>query len=261
MESIGEVQSDEELHHMINNANPDINGNEVINYTEFMGVMAEAEFYYLFMDTFEMLDVQKTGYVSAGSLDRALCGVCDLISDDRMSIIDTEDMDMQIDYETFADMLLGKPLTSTTCFRSAIPKGLSLLLILEQIEVGHPGDERQSYSKPAKAQGAEQPSKKFALGARIPKKPKQARTEYTHVDKNCKQCKKHGGAHTMHNTAECCCFNKDRTPTRGTFAQAAQKSHEDSRPKKFYTQALARMEKLEKSLKKANKKGKKRLPS
>jgi len=110
MESIGEVRSDEELRHMINNANPDIDGNEVINYTEFMGVMAEAEFYYLFMDTFEMLDVQKTGYVSAGSLDRALCGVRDLISDDRMSIIDTEDMDMQIDYETFADMLLGKPL-------------------------------------------------------------------------------------------------------------------------------------------------------
>jgi calmodulin len=110
MESIGEVRSDSELRDMINNANPDIDGNEEINFSEFMGVMAEAEFYYLFMDTFEMLDVQKTGYVSAGSLDRALCGVRDLISDDRMSIIDTEDMDMQIDYETFADMLLGKPL-------------------------------------------------------------------------------------------------------------------------------------------------------
>ena len=110
MESIGEVRSDEELSDMINNANPDIDGNREINYPEFMGVMAEAEFFYLFMDTFEMLDEQKIGYVSAGSLDRALCGVRDLISDDRMSIIDTEDMDMQIDYETFANMLLGKPL-------------------------------------------------------------------------------------------------------------------------------------------------------
>ena len=110
MESIGEVRSDIELRDMINNANPDIDGNEEINFTEFMGVMAEAEFFYLFMDTFEMLDVHKTGYVSAGSLDRALCGVRDLISDDRMSIIDTEDMDMQVDYETFANMLLGKPL-------------------------------------------------------------------------------------------------------------------------------------------------------
>eukprot|EP00804_Cyclotella_cryptica_P027657 CCRYP_010276-RA/>CCRYP_010276-RA protein AED:0.33 eAED:0.71 QI:0/0/0/1/1/1/2/0/171 len=60
------------------------------------------------------------------------------------------------------------------------PEGVKpLLLILERIEVAHPVDERQSSSKPAKAQGAEQPSKKFALGARIPKKPKQARTEDT----------------------------------------------------------------------------------
>jgi calmodulin len=110
MESIGEVRSDGELRDMINNANPDIDGNEEINFAEFMGVMAEAEFFYLFMDTFEMLDTYKTGYVSAASLDRALCGVRDLISDDRMSIIDTEDMDMQVDYETFANMLLGKPL-------------------------------------------------------------------------------------------------------------------------------------------------------
>ena len=61
----------------------------------------------------------------------------------------------------------------------------------------------------------------------------------------------------MHNTAECRHYNKDGTPTRGTSGQAARKSREDSRPKKSYTQVLARMEKLEKSLKKANKNGKK----
>eukprot|EP00804_Cyclotella_cryptica_P011490 CCRYP_017058-RA/>CCRYP_017058-RA protein AED:0.39 eAED:1.00 QI:0/-1/0/1/-1/1/1/0/314 len=137
------------------------------------------------------------------------------------------------------------------------PEGVKpLLLILEQIEVAHPVDERQSSSKPAKAQGAEQPSKKFALGARIPKKPKQAHTEYTRVDKNCELCKSMG-AHTIHNTVECCRYNKDGTPTRGTFGQAARKSREDSHPKKSYAQVLAHMEKLEKSLKKANKKGKK----
>ncbi|KAL7549435.1 hypothetical protein ACHAWF_012703 [Thalassiosira exigua] len=110
MESVGEARTDEELRAMINNADPNIDGNEEINFAEFMGVMAEAEFYYLFLDTFEMLDVNNTGFVSAGDLDRVLCGVRDLISDDRMSIIDTEDMDMQVDYETYADMLLGKPL-------------------------------------------------------------------------------------------------------------------------------------------------------
>eukprot|EP00804_Cyclotella_cryptica_P024833 CCRYP_001782-RA/>CCRYP_001782-RA protein AED:0.18 eAED:0.18 QI:0/-1/0/1/-1/1/1/0/65 len=47
-------------------------------------------------------------------------------------------------------------------------------------------------------------------------------------------------------------------PTWGTFEQDVQKSREESRPKKSYAQVLAHMEKLEKSLKKANKKGKKR---
>jgi len=110
MESVGETRGDEELREMINNANPYIDGADEINKMEFMGVMAEAEFYYLFLDTFQMLDVNNTGFVSAGDLDRVLCGVRDLISDDRMSIIDTADMDMQVDYETYASMLLGKPL-------------------------------------------------------------------------------------------------------------------------------------------------------
>lgn len=110
MESVGQERSDDELLQMINNANPEIDGNTEINFSEFMGMMAEAEFYYLFIETFEALDSNKSGFVSAGDLNRVLCGVRDLVSDDRMSIIDTSDMDMQVDYETFADMLLGKPL-------------------------------------------------------------------------------------------------------------------------------------------------------
>eukprot|EP00804_Cyclotella_cryptica_P019427 CCRYP_006602-RA/>CCRYP_006602-RA protein AED:0.28 eAED:0.63 QI:0/0/0/1/1/1/2/0/305 len=140
------------------------------------------------------------------------------------------------------------------------PEGVKpLLLILERIEVAHPVDEKQSTAKPAKAQAADQPSKKFSPSGRIPRKPsKQARTEYTRVERNCELCKKHGGAHTTHNTAECRRYNKDGTPTRGTFGAPARKSREDNRAKKSYAQVVARMEKLEKSLKKANKKGKKR---
>eukprot|EP00985_Skeletonema_marinoi_P021324 scaffold13006_cov149-Skeletonema_marinoi.AAC.4 len=110
MESVGQNRSDDELLEMINNSNPEVDGNTEINFSEFMGMMAEAEFYYLFIETFEALDSNKSGFVSAGALNSVLCGVRDLVSDDRMSIIDTSDMDMQIDYETFADMLLGKPL-------------------------------------------------------------------------------------------------------------------------------------------------------
>eukprot|EP00804_Cyclotella_cryptica_P005518 CCRYP_003037-RA/>CCRYP_003037-RA protein AED:0.35 eAED:0.35 QI:0/-1/0/1/-1/1/1/0/176 len=77
------------------------------------------------------------------------------------------------------------------------PEGVKpLLLILERIEVAHPVDEKQSAAKPAKAQAADQPSRKSSLSGRIPRKPsKYARTEYTRVEKNCELCKKHG-AHT-----------------------------------------------------------------
>eukprot|EP00804_Cyclotella_cryptica_P029128 CCRYP_005292-RA/>CCRYP_005292-RA protein AED:0.71 eAED:1.00 QI:0/-1/0/1/-1/1/1/0/98 len=71
-------------------------------------------------------------------------------------------------------------------------------------------------------------------------------------------CAKAWGAHTTHNTAECRRYNKDGTPTRGVSGAPARKSREDNRAKKSYAQVVARMEKLEKSLKKANKKGKKR---
>jgi calmodulin len=43
-------------------------------------------------------------------LDRVLCGVRDLITDDRRSIIDVEDTEMMVDYEQFSKMLLGTAL-------------------------------------------------------------------------------------------------------------------------------------------------------
>ena len=75
-----------------------------------MGLMAEADFYNLFLDTFKALDVHDSGFVKASELDRVLCGVRDLISDDRNSIIDVEDKDTLIDYEQFSKMLLGRTL-------------------------------------------------------------------------------------------------------------------------------------------------------
>mmetsp|Transcript_18737 Transcript_18737/g.40326 ORF Transcript_18737/g.40326 Transcript_18737/m.40326 type:complete len:687 (-) Transcript_18737:311-2371(-) len=74
---------------------------------DFMGIVAEAEFYFLFRDIFRSLDTEDSGFVKARELDRVLCGVRDLISDDRNSIIDVDDRDMLIDYEQFTRMLLG----------------------------------------------------------------------------------------------------------------------------------------------------------
>ncbi len=38
----------------------------------------------------------------------------------------------------------------------------------------------------------------------VPKKVKKG-----WIEKHCSLCKKHGGVHTMHNTKECRCYNKD----------------------------------------------------
>jgi calmodulin len=85
-------------------------GPGVMTYEDYMGIMAEAEFYHLFRDIFASLDANGSGYVKARDLDRVLCGVRDLISDDRKSVIDVDDKDMLIDYEQFSRMLLGTTL-------------------------------------------------------------------------------------------------------------------------------------------------------
>lgn len=107
MDTVGIEKKEEELLDMINKANPLVDGNTEITFDEYMGVMAEAEYYFLFSETFNALDKYNSGFVKASDLDRILDGVRDLISDDRKSLIDMEDKDMLIDYEEFAKMLLG----------------------------------------------------------------------------------------------------------------------------------------------------------
>ena len=120
MNSVGDETSDDDLLKLIKTGsnelspdaktNPIIDRQEVITYEDFMGLMAEAEFYHLFLDTFRSLDTRDSGFVKAGELDKVLCGVRDLISDDRKSIIDVEDPDILINYEQFSRMLLGTAL-------------------------------------------------------------------------------------------------------------------------------------------------------
>jgi Ca2+-binding EF-hand superfamily protein len=112
MESARAEKSSEELLGMIARANPlfNVNLDYAISRDEFMGVMAEAEFYNLFTETFQELDRDNTGYVRAGDLDDVLGGVRDLIGEERTSIIDVEDKDMLVNYEQFSRMLLGAAL-------------------------------------------------------------------------------------------------------------------------------------------------------
>jgi len=108
MKVVGVEKDDDELKNIFDKTHPVVVGNSEITYDEYMGVMAEAEFYFLFRETFNALDKQNVGFLKVEDLDRVLDGVRDLISDDRKSIIDVEDKDMLIDYDAFAKMLLGR---------------------------------------------------------------------------------------------------------------------------------------------------------
>jgi calmodulin len=112
MQSARANKSTDELMVMLSRVNPNFDENKdyAISRDEFMGVMAEAEFYNLFTETFEELDEDRTGYVRAGDLDEVLGGVRNLISSDETNIIDVEDKDMLVDYEQFSRMLLGAAL-------------------------------------------------------------------------------------------------------------------------------------------------------
>jgi len=109
MESVGQDRSDEELAVMINKANPEVDGNVSLSFDEFMGMIAEAEFYNLFVDTFNALDKQNSGYIRAGDLRDVLeqMGGVAIGSDERTSIVKVADDDMLIDYDYFSRMLIG----------------------------------------------------------------------------------------------------------------------------------------------------------
>jgi calmodulin/calcium-binding protein CML len=107
MNSARQKKSDAELRAIIARATNSQNTDYEISRDEFMGVMAEAEFYNLFTETFQELDKENTGYVRAGDLDEVLGGVRGLVSDNPTNLIDSEDKDMLVDYEQFSKMLLG----------------------------------------------------------------------------------------------------------------------------------------------------------
>jgi hypothetical protein len=87
--------------------------------------------------------------------------------------------------------------------------------------------------------------------------PKKSRKDAKH----CALCKKHGGAHNTHNTGDCKKYNSDGTPKKGFAGKNAQRNPRNENAqreqKSNYAQLSAKIAKLEKSnkkLKRANKK-------
>jgi hypothetical protein len=75
-------------------------------------------------------------------------------------------------------------------------------------------------------------------------------------EKHCDLCKKHGGAFTMHNTRECCRFEKDGKE-KSNFRTTKKGGKKNYPVNHNFAQRTEKIEKLEKVLKKSGKKGKK----
>jgi len=106
MESVGDEKCSAKLQTIIDAyQTPDAE----MSYDTFMGLMAEAEFYFLFTDMFNALDKFDSGYVRLQDLEDVLSGMTDLVSDEKINVIGFEDMNMLVDYEQYSRMLLGAP--------------------------------------------------------------------------------------------------------------------------------------------------------
>jgi hypothetical protein len=126
-----------------------------------------------------------------------------------------------------------------------------LLTALEAIE-------RVCTYKKGKSESSEEASHKSKKGKKRPGTEAPIRVlKKVCFEMHCNLSKKHGGAYTMHNTRECCRFEKDGKE-KSDF-RAAKKGGKKSSPVNHnFAQLTKKIEKLKKALKKSGKKGKKR---
>jgi hypothetical protein len=126
----------------------------------------------------------------------------------------------------------------------------TLLASLEAIEriCTHkkvPAPSREKASQKSKA-GAKRPNTGATL--RVPKK--------VCFEKSCELCKKYGGAHTTHATKDCRKYEKDGTLK--AYFRAAKKAGKKPNPaKQSFAQLSKKLDRLEKTIKKASHKSKK----
>ncbi len=75
-------------------------------------------------------------------------------------------------------------------------------------------------------------------------------------EKSCKLCKKYGGARTMHTTKDCCKYKKEGT-VKANFCTNKMAGKKPNPAKQSFSKLSKKLDKLEKSLKKASLKSKK----
>jgi hypothetical protein len=132
------------------------------------------------------------------------------------------------------------------------PMDMRLLLTsLEAIErdCTYEKSKSDSYEKSEKSSNKGEKRKKCPgtnFLARVPKKVR--------FEKHCNLCKKHGGAHTTHNTPDCCRFKKDGKE-KSNFRSAKKGGYKGNPVNQIFAQLTNKIEKLEKALKRSGKKG------
>jgi hypothetical protein len=112
--------------------------------------------------------------------------------------------------------------------------------------------------KKAHAQSGKRASHKNEAGAKQPSTgaTKQAPKKVC-FERSCKLCKKHGGVHTTHATKDCCRYEKDGM-VKANFHTAKKAGKKPNPATQSFTQLSKKLDKLEKTLKKASHKSKKR---
>jgi hypothetical protein len=110
----------------------------------------------------------------------------------------------------------------------------------------------------AHAPSVKKASHKNEAGVKLPSTGamKQAHKK-VRFEKSCKLCKKHGGAHTTHATKDCRKYEKDGT-VKAEFCTAKKGGKKPNPSKQSFTQFSKKLDKLEKTLKKASHNSKKR---
>jgi hypothetical protein len=118
--------------------------------------------------------------------------------------------------------------------------------------------ERVCTHEKAHAPSSKKASHKHKTGAKRPSNgaTKQAYKK-AHFKKSCKLCKKFGGAHTTHATKDCRKYEKDGM-AKADFHTATKAGKKPNPAKQSFVQLSKKSDKLEKILKKASHKSKKR---
>ncbi len=129
----------------------------------------------------------------------------------------------------------------------------SLLTLLEAIEhvCTYKKGKLDTFEKSDKYSNKGEKGKKHPGTDSTVRVPRKVRFE-----KHCDLCKKHGGAHTMHNTRDCRRFENDGKE-KSSFPAAKKGGYKSNPVNQNFTQLTKKFEKLEKALKKSGKKGKK----